>query len=240
MPKYAKRIRRRVESVLDSEAITGTATTLMARHIRRVCSRIDWTHVGRDDLAAEVRSGQPVIMALWHGRLAVAPNGWDPDWGRLCVVTSAARPGRMVGGVMQRFGLETMPMRDRKSNTATSLQVARMARDGVSMGFAVDGPEGPARIAKSVPIDWARLTGCPIWLYSNSVERYRILPKVWDNMFSPKPGGRGVMLYRKWEVEVPKRLDDSTRECLRQKLQDDLDALSLEADRMMGHPDRIN
>ena len=96
---------------------------------------------------------------------------------------------------MEHFGNEALAMRDRKSNTATSLQVARKMRDGTSLAFAVDGPEGPAHKAKSVPIDWARLTGCPIWLYGYSVERYWTA-NTWDKIVVPKPGGRGCMIYR--------------------------------------------
>lgn len=239
MSKLGKTIRRRLETVLDSEAVTGTATRLIARRLRRLHDRTEWSHEGRDALLAEVRAGQPVIMALWHGRLAMGSLGWDPAWGPLCVVTSSARPGRAVGRVMQQFGNESMAMRDRKSNTATSLQVARMTRSGISLAFAVDGPEGPAHVAKSVPIDWARLTGCPIWLFSYSVERYW-RANSWDRIVVPKPGGKGCMIYRRWEAGIPKRLDPPQRETLRLRLQADLDALSLEADRRMGHPDPLN
>ncbi|WP_157973565.1 lysophospholipid acyltransferase family protein [Tropicimonas sp. IMCC34043] len=232
-------MQRRLEALADSPAVTGAAANLITWYLRRLHARTEWTIHGDDELIAEVRGGQPVIMALWHGRLALAPKGWDPAWGPICIVTSSARPGRMVGRVMQCFGMDTLPMRDRKSNTATSLQVARMAKEGKSMGFAIDGPEGPARIAKSVPVDWARLTGCPIWLFTFSVERYRLLGS-WDKLALPRPGGRGVILYRRWQEVVPKRLDEDTREMLRGRLQADLDALTREADRMCGHAEQIN
>lgn len=234
-----RRTRTRFENLADSPLFTDRVADLLAGRVRNLAAQTDWTIEGRDGLAAEVAAGQPVIMALWHGRLPMSPSGWDPEWGPICVVTSSARPGRMVGSIMKRFGLGTMPMRDRKSNTSASLQVARMTRDGCSIGFAVDGPIGPKRLAKSVPIDWSRLTGCPIWLYTNSFERFRQLPG-WDRPLVPKGRTRGCMLYRRWDVEVPKRLDPETREALRQRLQTDLDALTQEADQMMGHPKLVN
>ncbi len=239
MASISKRVRKRLEAIADSKQVTGAATRMIARHIRRLYDRTEWTFHGRDEMQAEVTQGQPVIVVLWHGRLTMAPKGWDPSWGPFCVVTSAARPGRMVGRIMQKFGLETLPMRDRKSNTGASLQVARMYRQGVSMGFAIDGPVGPAHTANTVAIDWARLTGAPIWLYTNSVERYRTL-NAWDRLAVPKPGGRGCMLYRRWDAKIPKRMDNGTREALRRKLETDLDALSSEADMMMGHDTPIN
>lgn len=238
LPGFVRKARARLERVIDSPRLTEPLADRIARRIRTDHARIDWTFVGRDDLADQIRSGQPVIMALWHGRLQQAGLGWDPAWGEFCVVTSSARPGRMVGRIMQRFGLSTLPMREKRRNTATALQVTRMSRAGCTIGFAIDGPEGPARKAKAVPIDWARMTGLPIWLYTNSFEHYRRLPS-WDRMVIPKGHTRGCMLYRRWEAEVPRRLDESAREALRARLESDLNALTAEADRMMGHADLI-
>lgn len=243
MASWQKSIRKKLEGVIDSDAVTGPATSLIEKRLRRLHDSTQWEYHGRNEIIAEVQAGKGVIFALWHGRLAMSVRGWDPAWSPFCVVTSSARPGRMVGRVMQRFGLDTMPMKDRsrrsKANTAAMLQVARAVRGGTTIGFAIDGPEGPARIAKPIPIDWARMTGAPIWLYTNSAERYRRI-KLWDRMYLPKPGGRGVMMYRRWDAEIPKKLDPDTREALRLKLQRDLDALTLEADHLMGHDRPIN
>ena len=48
------------------------------------------------------------------------------------------------------------------------------------------------------------------------------------------------MMYRKWDVEIPKKIGPETREAMRMKLQADLDALTLEADQLMGHDSLIN
>ncbi|RYH10560.1 lysophospholipid acyltransferase family protein [Tropicimonas sp. IMCC6043] len=234
MASMEKRIRKRLEAAAASDAVSGPVARLVAGHIDRLHRRTDWEYDGREAVIDAVSGGKPIIFALWHGRLAMSARGWDPAWSPFCVVTSAQIPGRLVGRVMRRFDLDTMPMKIKRSNTASVLQVARMVRGGTTIGFAIDGPEGPKRVAKPIPIDWARLTGAPIWLYTNSVERYRTLPS-WDDMLLPRPGGRGVMMYRKWDAEVPKKLDPQAREALRLKLQQDLDALTLEADQRMGH-----
>ncbi|WP_068108952.1 lysophospholipid acyltransferase family protein [Tropicimonas marinistellae] len=240
MDSLSKRVRKRVETMIDSPAISGPICRVISRNLRARADNIEWSYEGRDALAAEVQSGQAVIMVLWHGRLPAAPIGWDTNWGKLCVVTSAAPPGKMVGRVMQQFGHDTIRMRDRKANRAAVMQVARMARGRTSIGFAADGPLGPARKAKSVPIDWARLTGAPIWLYSASYERFRCIEKSWDRMAMPVSGGRGIMLYERWDAEIPKRMDADCREKLRLKLEDDLNALTLRADQRVGHSGLIN
>jgi lysophospholipid acyltransferase (LPLAT)-like uncharacterized protein len=118
------------------------------------------------------------------------------------------------------------------------MELARSVRQGLSIAFAVDGPVGPAHHAQPMAVDWARMTGRPVWLFTYSVERYRRLPS-WDRMVLPRGGGRGVILYRRWDAEVPRRMDEAGRERLRAKLGADLDALTLEADRLMGHPGLI-
>lgn len=239
MATMLKQARRKIDAAISSPAIAGPVSRLITGHLRSRLDRTQWTRDGNVELGEHVRGGNGVIMVLWHGRLPAAPMGWDHDWGKLCVVTSAAIPGRMVGRVMENFGHDTIPMRDRKANTGTSLQVARMVRSGTSIGFAADGPLGPARKAKSVPIDWARLTGSQIWLFTASFRKYSRL-NAWDRMALPVSGSDGVMLYRRWQAEIPKRLDPALRETLRAKLEDDLNALTLEADRRMGHETLIN
>ena len=239
MPSMMKQARRKIDSALCSPSVAGTVSRLITSHLRKRLEGTRWIRDGQEALAEHVQAGNGVIMVLWHGRLPAAPIGWDTDWGKLCVVTSAAIPGRMVGRVMGQFGHDTIPMRERKANTGTSLQIARMVRGGTSIGFAADGPLGPARKAKSVPIDWARLTGAQIWLFTASYRNYSCV-KAWDRMALPISGDEGVMLYRRWDAEIPKKLDADLRETLRQRLEDDLNALTLEADQRMGHETLIN
>ena len=79
MPSMQKRVRNRLEALADSRAVTGTATTLVARHIRTLHERTRWEYDGQEALKDHLASGQPVIMALWHGRLCMSAQGWDPE-----------------------------------------------------------------------------------------------------------------------------------------------------------------
>jgi hypothetical protein len=230
-----RRLRRRIDRIAAAPFLVEGAANLVAARLRAWHRSIDWTVEGAEGLAALRARGQPAIIAIWHGRLAMSPWIWRAEWGRVCTLTSAAPPGRVVGAVQARFGIETLPMRDRGSNLGVSMQAARLVRKGVSIGIASDGPLGPPRILKPVPVEWSRLTGAPVWLWTYSVERNRHMA-AWDRMLLPRGGGAGVMLYRPWDVTVPKRLDPAGVEALRLRLQTDLDALTLSADRAMGHP----
>ncbi|MEM1429600.1 MAG: DUF374 domain-containing protein [Pseudomonadota bacterium] len=219
--------------------MTRPVAGLVARYLRRVYEGTDWTVTGRDALAAEVQGGQPVILCLWHGRLVIAPFVFDPAWGRLVTLTSKVWPGRTMGLAISGFGFESRAMHARRLNRATTTELFRLVRSGASLGFAADGPSGPAHSAQVGLIDWMRLTGAPLWMCTYSVEQYRNLEQSWDRLVLPKRGGRGMIAYRRWEVTPPKALDADTREALRIRLQTDLDALTLETDRAMGHAGMI-
>lgn len=231
-------VRRRLDRLADSPALMNAAAGFFASRIRVWHARTNWHIEGQEELAAEMEAGRPVIMAVWHGRLAMTPFMWRQEWGPVCSLTSRARPGRLVAGTLSRFGWANAGMHDRKSNREVSMQVARMLRGGTSIGIACDGPLGPARHMKTVPLDWARVSGAPIWLWTYSMERFWRLD-TWDRMLVPKSGGRGVMLYQKWGHEVPKRLDADGMGHLRAQLETDLTALTLAADMSVGHRDLI-
>lgn len=199
--RLARRIRAPFEWLADRHALMRGTSGALAAGLRRSRARIDWTEEGRDSIAAEVAAGQPIILICWHGRLAFSPWMWAQDWGPIRSVTSAARPGRIVGATLARFGWQTAPMHDRTRNAAASLAVARLVQKGVSLGFAPDGPLGPARRMKSVPLDWARLTGLPIWLYAGSANPVRHLP-TWDLLAVPLAGGRGHIAWWCWGLVV--------------------------------------
>jgi len=69
---------------------------------------------------------------------------------------------------------------------------------------AADGPRGPARALKTVPLEWARATGKPIVLVTFSVKRFWTWG-TWDALMFPWPFNRGRMAYELWDQDVPRR-----------------------------------
>ncbi|MEM9250207.1 MAG: DUF374 domain-containing protein [Pseudomonadota bacterium] len=224
-----KRVRRRAEAVLATPAAQAPLASGLAWHLRRAFEATEWQVEGRDGLARDAAQG-PVILALWHGRLMCAARFWDTSWGPLTTLTSQQYPGRLAGQAFRRFGLPTVAMHDRRTNRSESLALARAMRSGMSIGVAVDGPLGPARVAKTVPLDWSRLTGAPIWCVGFSMTRFRQLSS-WDNLLVPKAGGSGLLLYRRWGVAQKGQPSDDMRADLEAALNEVTDA----ADLRLGH-----
>lgn len=228
-----RRLRKRVETAMARPAAQAVPALVVARYLSRVFARSEWIVEGRGALAQEASRG-PVILAVWHGRLLCAARFWDRSWGDLTTLTSQQYPGRLAGQAFRHFGLPTVAMHDRQSNRGESLALARAIRAGMSIGIAVDGPLGPARVAKTVPLDWSRLTGAPIWCVGFSASAMRQLNS-WDNLMVPRAGGQACLLYRRWGV-AEKTADAETA---RAALEEMLSAVTRAADLKVGHASEL-
>jgi len=180
-----------------------------------------------------LRNGEPVIVALWHQRLMMSPYLFDATLGKMCTLTSSARAGRLAGQVQARFGFETIAMSSHKRHIALSREVLGRIRDGYSIGIATDGPRGPARVASTVPLVWARASGARIFVVSFAARRVIRFP-TWDHMMLPAPWTLGVLMCREWDQPVPRKASDAQTEALRSNLQTALNDITDASDRAVG------
>jgi lysophospholipid acyltransferase (LPLAT)-like uncharacterized protein len=221
--------------IADSAAFNSGVTAVLAGYIRFAHRTSRWTRTGFEPMDDALRAGDPVIVALWHQRLMMSPYLFNVSLGKICTLTSSARAGRMAGQVQMRFGFGTIAMSSHKRHVALSREVLTRIRDGYSIGIATDGPRGPARVASTVPLVWARASGCRVFVVAFSARRVIELP-TWDRMMLPAPFTRGVLMCREWEEEVPRKASEDEIEALRQKLESALDDITDAADDAVGRP----
>ena len=81
-------------------------------------------------------------------------------------------------------------------------------------------------------ISVARLSGAPIVPVTFSASRRKIL-KTWDRFVVPLPFSRGVFLWGE-PILVARDADDAAQEAARRRVEDSLNALTDEADRICG------
>ena len=220
------KFRKRLES---SDFLAGLLGRVVAGYLR-MCNRTTrWTHIGVDELHAALAQG-PVVLVLWHEFSLMAPVHWPVKHGQLSSLRDTSPIGMVSGAVQARFGLDPMAMSAKMSNRAASREILRRVQQGKSIGLTGDGPLGPVHVVKDAALDWARATGCPVFVYAYGAKRHRRL-KTWDNMLLPLPFTRGVSLYQHWQTDVPRRADDATLALLRADLKSALDAASAKAAR---------
>lgn len=172
------------KKLADSDTVLNWVARRFASYIRKVHNNTSWQRIGYEDLDVLVEAGEPVIMVLWHQRLAQSPYLFPLDKGQVCTITSAARAGSMVGRVQKLFGMDTIAMSSHKRHVALSREVLGKIKQGISIGIAADGPRGPERILSTVPLIWARTSGKRAFGITYSVRRAREAG-TWDHIFAP-------------------------------------------------------
>ena len=222
-----------LKNLADNEAVLNWVARRIASYIRFVYRTSSWERIGYEPLEALSAQGEPVIVALWHQRLAITPYFYPPELGPSASVTSAARAGSMVGRVQTFFGMGTIPMESRQRHVALSRKVLELLKSGTTIGFAADGPRGPARVASMVPLAWARVSGKKIFVITYSVKHAKET-NWWDRMMLPRPWTKGVILCREWTETVPRKASPEEMERLRLSLETLMNDLTAEADQMVG------
>lgn len=217
-------IRKRLES---SDFLAGLLGRLVAGYLRLCNATTRWTNIGHADLHAALAKG-PVIIVLWHEFSLMAPVHWPVKHGQLSSLRDTSPIGMVSGAVQARFGLDPMAMSAKMSNRAASREILRRVQQGKSIGLTGDGPLGPVHVVKDAALDWARATGCPVFVYAYAIKRHKLL-KTWDRMVLPLPFTHGVSVYQRWGPEVPRRADDVAIAVLRADLKVALDAVSTAA-----------
>ena len=190
-----------------------------------------WQVHGREDAEALIRAGQPFICAFWHGRLMLAPHGW-PKGTPIHVMISRHRDGENIARATRHLGVVPIRGSRTRGGVAAGRAALRVLKEGGYVAISPDGPRGPRMRARPEIIALARLSGAPIVPITFAVSR-RAVANSWDRFVIALPFGRGV--YR-WgpPLHVPAEADEAARENARQALEERLNALTAEADRMVG------
>jgi lysophospholipid acyltransferase (LPLAT)-like uncharacterized protein len=156
--------------------------------------------------------GKQIVFAGWHEGLMLLPFRFRDQPGGV-VMVSASRDGDIIADVIARFGLR--PVRGssgRGGKTALESMIAAVRERGVSAGIIVDGPRGPALVAKPGAIVLARATGLPVvpgtW-YARPFVRFGS----WDRTIVPLPFARVVWAFEE-PIFVPSDADAAAVEAL--------------------------
>jgi len=222
-------LRQRLE---NSRLLEFILSGMLAAHLKFCLATTRWETRGTDELAEALEAG-PVLLVLCHSRTMVAPIHWPHKLAKFTTLHDTSPVARLAGATQKWFGVTPIAMAHKATNTAGSRQILRNFKAGNSVGMAADGPRGPARKIKDAPLEWARVTGAPVFFYAFSMRRHRQLSS-WDSMMFPLPLTRGSYIYRRWNVEVPRKIEHSERAKLRREMARALDLVQAEADEMVG------
>ncbi len=208
---------QRLAAALVYVAIRGVAATLRTRFDDR-CGLF------------EQETPQPLILCIWHNRLALSlmilRNYMQRRQSarRLAALVSASKDGALVARILEHFGVQPVRGSTSRRGPQALLELTTWAERGLDVAFTVDGPRGPRYVVQEGAIALAQLTGHPIVPVSDHLSA-KIHLKSWDRFQIPLPFARWHVVWGR-PIQVPREATETERERLRQELENGLKAIT--------------
>ena len=167
----------------------------------------------------------PCIYAMWHSHQFCIHG--IPNRDKLHVLVSRSRDGEIIADVVEKWGFKTVRgSKGKKGAVEASMQMISILKSGENCAMMVDGPRGPAKVAKDGVIKIAKLAGVPVvpvYWYSNNFT-WAKFPS-WDELRCPVFATNLINIYGE-PIYIP---HDGDEEEARQKLQKSLEDLEAKA-----------
>lgn len=132
----------------------------------------------------EARRDHVPIYTLWHHAMFLTAYFWR--WRGIVYMTSQSFDGEYMARSIQRFGFGAVRGSSSRGGDSALIDMMRLHRAGIPVGFTVDGPRGPRHIAKMGAVMLAKMTGQPILPFTITAEHYWHVP-TWDSLQVPMP-----------------------------------------------------
>lgn len=221
-----------VKALTRGAAVRGALCWLGAQYIRLVRATGAWRVEGGDAPAALWDAGEPFILAFWHGRIMMMPYCW-PRTQPIRMLISSHPDGQIIARTVSHFGIDTVAGSTTRGGTQALRAMLGALKEGVCVGITPDGPRGPYMRASDGIVQVARLSGAKILPCTYATARRRALG-TWDRFTIAWPFSRGVFVWGR-PVAVARDADDAALEAARLEVERALNAITAEADALMGH-----
>ncbi len=165
------------------------------------------------------QAGKIPIYSFWHNRI-FAGTYFFRERG-IVIITSQSFDGEYIARFIQRFGYGAVRGSSTRGGVGALVEMIRLSKKGLPMGFSVDGPRGPKYVVKTGAILLAKKTGNPLMPFVFECEKFWTLNN-WDKLQIPKPFTRAKLFIAE-PIYVAKDADETEIENKRLELQEKLD-----------------
>ncbi|HEV8543659.1 MAG TPA: lysophospholipid acyltransferase family protein [Verrucomicrobiae bacterium] len=175
------------------------------------------------------KGGPPLIVAIWHNRLASAMTVWRwagpyrPCAG-LAALISASRDGGFLARTFERFGVRPVRGSSSRRGAQALLELTSVIEANYHVAITPDGPRGPKYVVQPGIIALAQLCGIqilPIGVFAHGKKELRS----WDNFQVPLPFTR-CDIHLGPLISVPREASEGEREAARLQLETELKRLN--------------
>jgi lysophospholipid acyltransferase (LPLAT)-like uncharacterized protein len=214
--------------------LASLAPPVAAAAVRALGATLRLTEHGVESMQALWTAPQPLIYAVWHGRILMIPwlnarlartRGARPAR----VLASRSRDGDLVARWVARFGLSAVRGSSSRGGAEALRALAAAVRAGQDVAVVPDGPRGPRERLQAGVVVLAAATGAPVIPLGFAAHPARRLAS-WDRFLVPWPFARAAVVFGK-AATVPRGAD---RELARVDLERALREVTATADRLAG------
>lgn len=177
--------------------------------------------VGSEYLESINAAGKLPIYAVWHDRIFLGTYYLRRRG--IVFLASQSFDGEYIARFLQRFGFGVIRGSSTRGGAKGLVQMIRKMKQGLTMGFTLDGPKGPRYVAKSGAVHLARKTGNPILPFIVQAKDFWRLGS-WDGMQVPRPFTHSRVIYGK-PIYVPAYPTDKELNAKQAELQRAMDDL---------------
>jgi lysophospholipid acyltransferase (LPLAT)-like uncharacterized protein len=217
-----------LKSILKSDGVRDVLCWLGAQYIRLAFRTGRWDVMRGEVPRGFWREGRAFILCFWHGRLLMMPYCWDRR-APIHMLISQHRDGQIIAKTVGHFGIRTVAGSTARGGASALRSMLKSLKAGGWVGITPDGPRGPRMRASEGIVQVARMSGVPVIPCTFSVGRGRVL-STWDRFLVAWPFARGVFVWGD-PIEVAR---DAEIEPARRRVEEALNAITAEADRMVG------
>ena len=172
----------------------------------------------------------PVLLCLWHNRLAISMRAWErfgiPNIrsAGLVALISASHDGGVLARTLKYFHVEAVRGSSSRRGAQALLELTSWTEKDYAIAITPDGPRGPRYKIHDGIVALSQLSGLPILPVSTRVN-WKICLRSWDRFQVPLPFARcevrvGALL------QVPRDASDERRGELKGELEASMTALT--------------
>ncbi len=220
-----------LKRLLKSDGLRRVLCWLGSLYIRFAHATGRWRVIGGEAAQGRWDRGEPFILCFWHGRLLMMPYCWRRDR-TIHMLISQHRDGQIIARTVGHFGIQTVAGSSSKGGAQALRAMVKALKAGDCVGITPDGPRGPRMRATDGVVNLARLAGVPIIPATFGATRGRVLGS-WDRFLVAWPFGRGVIVWGD-PITVARDADADALDAARARVEDSLNAITAEADRLTG------
>ena len=185
----------------------------------------------RFDVRNMPESVEKSILVGWHGRSAMFANYYRNRgfW----VIISQSRDGEMQANIFRRLGFQIIRGSTGRGGVRAAVEGIKALKAGGTMAITPDGPRGPSKVVQGGVMLMAQKSGGYLVPVGVAVKPC-LHARSWDKYIIPLPFCRVVILGGA-PLTVPADATEEEVEALRLQLQEAMNEVEAEADRLAGY-----